>query len=105
MTGLDRGVQTGKMLTLTENASTIISTLTDQVGAGDGTGLRITSESPEQGLAVTTAPAAEPGDQVLEQSGATVFLDEGAAQLLDDKVLDATVDQEGKVEFAVGQQG
>ena len=40
----------------------------------------------------------------MEQAGATVYLDEAAADLLDDKVLDAAVDPEGKVEFALGLQ-
>lgn len=93
------------MLTLTENASTIITNLTHQPGAPDGTGLRITSDSPEPGLAVTTATGAQPGDQTVEQAGATVYLDETAATLLDDKILDASLTQEGKVEFAIGQQG
>jgi Fe-S cluster assembly iron-binding protein IscA len=92
------------MLTLTENATTIITNLTQQPGAPEGTALRITSEAPEPGLAVTTATAAEPGDQVVEQEGATIYLDEAAAGLLDDKVLDAAVTQDGQVEFAIGQQ-
>ncbi|MEP9383604.1 Fe-S cluster assembly protein HesB [Nocardioides sp. KR10-350] len=93
------------MLTLTENATTIINNLVNQPGTPEGSGLRITSDSPEPGLAVTTATAAQPGDQVVEQQGATVYLDETAATLLDDKVLDASLTQEGKVEFAIGQQG
>jgi len=93
------------MLTLTENASTIITNLTQQPGAPEGGGLRITSDSPEPGLAVTTASGAEPGDQVVTEQGATVYLDEAAAELLDDKVLDASLTQEGKVEFAIAQQG
>ena len=93
------------MLTLTENATTIINNLTHQPDAPEGTALRITSDSPEPGLAVTTATSAEPGDQTVEQQGATVYLDETAATLLDDKVLDANLTQEGKVEFAIGQQG
>ena len=44
-------------------------------------------------------------DLVVEQGGATVYLDQSAAELLDDKVLDAAVDQSGKVEFALGLQG
>ena len=53
---------------------------------------------------MTTAETAEPGDQVLEQDGATVYLDQDAATMLDDKVLDAAVDPSGKVEFALGLQ-
>ena len=47
----------------------------------------------------------QPGDQVVEQAGATVYLDESAATMLDDKVLDAAVDEGGRVEFALGVQG
>jgi len=93
------------MLTLTENASTIITNLTQQPGAPEGSGLRITSDSPEPGLAVTTATGAEPGDHVVTDQGATVYLDEAAATLLDDKILDASLTQEGKIEFAIAEQG
>lgn len=94
------------MLTLTENASTIVKDITSQQGLSDTAGLRITSEdSPEPSFAVTAAPQPEPGDQIVEASGAHVYLDAPAAEQLDDKVLDARVDQEGRVEFALGVQG
>jgi len=93
------------MLTLTENASTIVKDITTQPGLADTAGLRITSEeSAEPSFAVSAAEAPEPGDHTVEQDGATVYLDEGAATMLDDKVLDAVVDPEGKVEFARGLQ-
>ena len=41
---------------------------------------------------------------MVEQDGATVYLDENASLLLDDKVLDAAVDDEGRVEFGLAQQ-
>jgi len=93
------------MLTLTENASAIVNQITSQPGLADTAGLRITSDSPERHLEVSATEHAEPGDQVVEQDGATVYLDESAAQLLDDKVLDAAVDPSGKVEFALALQG
>jgi iron-sulfur cluster assembly protein len=94
------------MLTLTENASAIVNEITSQPGLEDTAGLRITTESsPEPAFAVAAAPQAEPGDQVVEQGGATIYLDESAAALLADKVLDAAVDPSGKVEFALAQQG
>lgn len=92
------------MLTLTENASTIVKDITSQPGLAETAGLRITSGADDQSLAVSAAETAEPGDQTIEQNGATVYLDENAAVLLDDKVLDAGVDPEGKVEFAIGLQ-
>ena len=92
------------MLTLTENASTIVKDIAEQIP--DASGLRITSESGAQpAFEVAPAAAAEPGDETVEQGGATVFLDENAKQQLDDKVLDASVDQAGGVQFALMVQG
>ena len=92
------------MLTLTQNASAIVNELTAQPGLPESAGLRITSQDAET-FAVAAAEQAEPGDQVVEQGGATVYLDDASAQLLDDKVLDAAVDPTGKVEFALAIQG
>lgn len=93
------------MLTLTENASTIVKDITHQPGLPETAGLRIsTEESDPTTLAVTAAEAPRPGDQTVEQDGATVYLDADAATVLDDKVLDAAVDPEGRVEFALGLQ-
>ncbi len=90
------------MLTLTENATTIVKTIAEQ---SETTGIRITSQSePEPSLAISASTDAEPDDQVVEQDGATVFLDATAAEQLDDKVLDAGVDENGGVQFALGEQ-
>ena len=88
------------MLTLTENASTIVKDIAEQIP--DATGLRITSEDGAQpNFEVAPASAPEPGDETVEQGGATVFLDQTASDQLDDKVLDASVDQAGGVQFAL----
>ena len=89
------------MLTLTDNATTIVKSITAQPGAN---GLRISSEGQAEGLAVATASEPQGQDQVLEQDGATVYLDEGAAQQLDDKVLDAGVDASGNLQFSLDVQ-
>ena len=92
------------MLTLTDNASTIVKEISAQIP--EAAGLRITSESADQpSFEVEPAAAAEPGDEVVEQDGATIFLDEAANLQLDDKVLDAAVDQNGGVQFALTLQG
>ncbi len=68
------------MLTLTENASAIVNEITPQPGLTETAGLRITSDQgPEPAFAISAAPQAEPGDQVVEQAGATVYLDPSAA--------------------------
>jgi hypothetical protein len=51
----------------------------------------------------TEAP--QPGDQVVEaEAGARVFLEENAAETLDDKILDAQVDDNGGVQFTIAVQ-
>ena len=42
-----------------------------------------------------------PGDAVVEQDGAKVYLDETAAVALGDQVLDAAVDESGGVQFSL----
>jgi Fe-S cluster assembly iron-binding protein IscA len=94
------------MLTLTENAADIVKQIADQVPDGEGPGIRITraDEGAEPGLTLTAAPAPEPGDQVVDEAGARIFLDATAASVLDDKVLDAAVEPDGAVTFGLGQQ-
>lgn len=93
------------MLTLTENATEIVKQLNAQT-EGEESALRITADSgqEEAALAISPADQPEPGDQVVEQSGAKLFLESEVAQTLDDKVLDAGVDESGSVQFALGQQ-
>jgi len=92
------------MLTLTDNASTIIKNLADQTAVSDHAGLRISAAEGAAGLAVDLTPAPEPDDQVVESAGARVFIEQGAATVLEDKVLDAELDEGGAVTFAIGQQ-
>jgi Fe-S cluster assembly iron-binding protein IscA len=94
------------MLRLTENASTIVKAVVDQHPHGDGAGLRFSQEGVnEGGLTVSTAEGAQPGDAVVEQAGATVYLDHSAAVALEDQILDATVDQTGAVQFSLLPSG
>ena len=95
------------MLTLTENATQAVKAIVDQAEGTPQAGLRITqdsTDSPALNVLTTTEPA--PGDAVVEEAGARVFLEETAAVTLDDKVLDAAVDETGGVQFSIGiQQG
>ncbi len=98
------------MLTLTENASTIVKDITEQITAAEGqpeAGLRISTDtdSAETAFAVAAAGGPEPTDQVVEQDGVKVYLDQDTTAQLDDKILDASVDQGGNVSFALGLQG
>jgi Fe-S cluster assembly iron-binding protein IscA len=90
------------MLTLTENASTIVKAIVEQNGGTEDAGLRFSTEGADAGaLAVAPVEGAEPGDQVVDQHGAKVYLEEGAAVALGDQVLDAQVDPAGAVQFSI----
>jgi Fe-S cluster assembly iron-binding protein IscA len=94
------------MLTVTENARAIVKEITAS-SPSEVTALRISVEgAPESApsFAMSAVAAAEPGDQTLEEGGATIHLDPNAAQQLDDKVLDAAVDQAGGVQFSIAPQ-
>lgn len=68
------------MLTLTENASTIVREITAQASGADEAGLRIALEAtPEPAFAISPADGPLPGDATVEQDGATVYLDAGSA--------------------------
>ncbi|HEV2752538.1 MAG TPA: hypothetical protein VGV36_01745 [Solirubrobacteraceae bacterium] len=87
------------MLTLTPTASEAIRLLIEQVPTEEDTvGMRIApGEAPGEGTALelSLVQAPEDADETVEEAGATVYLEPGAAQLLDDKVLDAEVDDDG----------
>lgn len=77
------------MLTLTEGATQAIQGL---VGERSGAGLRIFSQNTDSeqlqlGLSISDGP--EPTDEVVEQSGCNVFLDQQIAPLVDGRTLDA----------------
>jgi len=90
------------MLTLTDRASTIIRSISEQPDVPDTAGLRIaTAGDGTQSLSATAVAAPVPGDQVVEQEGARVFLDAEAAARLDDQVLDAQVASDDQVQFTL----
>jgi Fe-S cluster assembly iron-binding protein IscA len=67
--------------------------------------LRITSTSDgTETFSVSRADSPLEGDQVIGEEGALVFVDPGAAMILDDMVLDAQVEGEGVVRFELQPQ-
>jgi iron-sulfur cluster assembly protein len=92
------------MLTLTDNAVLVIRDLTSQQQAPDGAGLRIATDPSAGSLTLALAEQPVQGDQVVDNAGARIFLDTEAAQLLDDKALDAAVDAQGAVQFGFAEQ-
>ena len=102
------------VLALTEEATTTIEEILAEPGIPDGSGVRIataistmdpTSNAADAtGLQVGLAATPDDNDEVIEERGARVFVEDTAAMLLDDKVLDA--DRSGEqVRFSIANQG
>ena len=81
------------MLTITREAADAIDAVVRSApDAPETAGLRITrSATPEgeAGLEMSVADGPAAGDAIVEAEGTTVYLETEAAELLDDKVLDA----------------
>lgn len=77
------------MLTLTDNAQTLVRDITDRPEVPEGGGLRIAPAASAEGLEVSLAAEPAPGDQVIDEGGARVFVEPQVATLLDDSTLDA----------------
>ena len=93
------------MLLLSESASTAIRNLMDRPELPDTSGLRIAPAEGQSGrLGVSTAGMPEEGDQVIEDQGARVFLEPAVATMLEDQVLEATADEQGRIGFALSPQ-
>jgi iron-sulfur cluster assembly protein len=96
------------MLVLTESAAEVVKSVTATPQAPEGAGLRISSSAPQAenpgSLELTAAAGPSANDQVIEAAGARVFLEPQAALFLEDKVLDAQVDDQGNARFALGVQ-
>jgi iron-sulfur cluster assembly protein len=94
------------LLALTDNAveavKNIISSSDELPETG---GLRMVAErvGTEANLQLSVVPLPAEDDEVIEEEGARVFLEPEAASLLDDKVLDASVEQ-NEVAFTIAEQ-
>jgi Fe-S cluster assembly iron-binding protein IscA len=92
------------MLTLTETAAKVIRNLSSQPESADK-GIRISSQGEDaSSLMLSVAEGPESSDQVVESEGAKVYLDPVAATVLDDKSLDADIDDQGGISFHVEDQ-
>jgi iron-sulfur cluster assembly protein len=93
------------MVILTDQAANAIRSLTQQPEMPPGAGLRIAAEpGGSDRLAIRVEAGPDPGDDVVESQGATLFLDSAASAVLDDKALDAHADEQGRVSFTVQEQ-
>jgi iron-sulfur cluster assembly protein len=91
------------VLTITDSASLVVSDIVSRAVTTDTGGLRIV-EAPGDQFAVSVAEAPAVAEIVTEQAGARVFMDEPVAAALDDKILDAQVDDDGAVRFLIAPQ-
>ena len=94
------------MLTLTDSATALVTTLVRRRTDAEGAGLRIhtadaAGQADQHRLAADVVVAPEPDDQILDLPGAPVFLEGEAAVVLDGKVLDANVTDEAAVSFSL----
>jgi iron-sulfur cluster assembly protein len=96
------------VLTLTDQAVDAIRNLTTRPGLPEQTGLRIApqdTDTDDGGLALSLCDGPQAGDQVIEQADVQVFVQPDAAAVLDDKALDAQVNEDGEVSFQLQSQG
>ncbi|MGW5557306.1 adhesin [Micromonospora sp. NPDC003944] len=87
------------MLTMTDNAVLVIRDLANQQDVAQEGGVRIAADTEAGSLTVELVPEPVQGDRVVDNQGARIFLDEDAAELLGDASVDATVDDEGIIQF------
>jgi Fe-S cluster assembly iron-binding protein IscA len=83
------------MLNLTDDATTLIHTLMRDADLPPGAGLRIAQREDHTALAMALVEKAKPGDVVLRESEASVFLGPIAAVRLRGQTLDATTNDVG----------
>lgn len=94
------------MLAISPSASEAIKGLVAASDLPPDGGVRISSHPEGPGIfQLSLAPEAAEADAVVEEQGATVFLDDEVAPLLDDKTLDAQIyDDQVTFTFVEGEE-
>jgi len=94
------------LLALTDSAVEAVTEIVSSSEEPSETGgLRMVAEreGPQVNFQLSVVPVPAEDDEVIEEQGARVFLEPDAASLLDDKVLDAKLEQ-NKVAFTIADQ-
>ena len=94
------------MLALTDNAvEAVKSIVSSSDEASEASGLRMVAEraGTRANFQLSVVPLPAEDDEVIDEQGARVFLEPEAASLLDDKVLDASLEQD-QVAFTIADQ-
>ena len=95
------------MFSLTDDTCVIVKAIAARTAGGrEAGGIRVYDGS-DRGtdFALEPADGPEPGDVVLEQSGARVFLAADVVDALDEVVLEASVGRDGVVDFSFASGG
>jgi iron-sulfur cluster assembly protein len=93
------------VLTLTDRAAETIRVLISQPGIPADTGLRMSLQGSDGGSLTLSLEGPQPGDTVIEDAGAKVFVQEDVAGMVGDGELDAELDEQGQASFTLGSQG
>ncbi|HMJ04037.1 MAG TPA: HesB/YadR/YfhF-family protein [Conexibacter sp.] len=94
------------MLAITDTAAEAIRGIVAAPELPEGAGLRIATQAgagDAAALEVSVAETPADSDQVVDEHGARVFVEEDAIPLLDDKLLDAQIDGT-RVGFMLSEQ-
>lgn len=88
------------MLSITPRALAVIRRVTAHPKLKLSSGLRIAHpDEPSKPLLVGAVADPTPGDQVLEEGGARVYLGPGTEAQVEGRELDAVTDSDGRVQF------
>ena len=93
------------MLTITSEAAQVIQSIVASSPIPEG-GVKISAKplnASESKLELSIVEGPTATDNVIEESGTRVFLEGGVSDYLDDKVLDAHM-EEGQVRFTIEEQ-
>ena len=94
------------LLALTDNAVEAVRDIVSSSDeASETSGLRMVAEREgmQANFQLSVVPLPAEDDEVIDEQGARIFLEPKAASLLDDKVLDASVEQD-QVAFTIADQ-
>jgi iron-sulfur cluster assembly protein len=94
------------LLALTDTAVEAVRHIlssSDEIPETGGLRMVAEQEGPQMNFQLSIVPLPAEDDEVIEERGARVFLEPEAASVLDDKVLDASVQQD-QVAFSIADQ-
>jgi Fe-S cluster assembly iron-binding protein IscA len=89
------------VLTLTDRAADTIRALVSQPGVPADAGLRMSMQGSEQGRLALSLEGRQPDDAVIEDAGARVYVQQDAAGVVEDRQLDAQLDEDGRASFVL----